>query len=47
MVKLVDTRALGARAARRGGSSPLPGTSSNHGGSDLNGYYVIIPITLM
>ena len=27
MVKLVDTRGLGPRAERRGGSSPLPGTN--------------------
>ena len=26
VVKLVDTRGLGPRAAKRGGSSPLPGT---------------------
>jgi hypothetical protein len=29
MVELVDTRALGARAVRCGGSSPLPGTKVN------------------
>ena len=29
MVELVDTRGLGPRAARRGGSSPLGGTDKN------------------
>ena len=30
VVKLVDTRGLGPRAARRGGSSPLSGTKINY-----------------
>ena len=45
--KLVDTSALGADAARRGGSSPLSGTSTKRQGMSLAFCIANINKTLM